>query len=133
VWAALNNHQGAFNVTNGDQFRWKHVWPKLAYWFGVDVGEPQPISLQQRLNEASADLWQDIATKYELEIDDISTLAQGAFGDFIFNVETDAVFDVTKARQHGFTKMQKRSDDDLIAHLEAMVEQKLIPAPHSVG
>ncbi|WP_252977093.1 SDR family oxidoreductase [Pseudomonas oryzihabitans] len=60
VWAAEEQHDGAFNLTNGDVFRWSHVWPQLADWFGLDVGEPQPISLAQRLT-ALKPLWQTLA------------------------------------------------------------------------
>ncbi|GAA4491219.1 NAD-dependent epimerase/dehydratase family protein [Gluconacetobacter tumulicola] len=49
LWAATTQADGAFNITNGDVFRWSHVWPHLAEWFGLRVGEPQPISLDQRL------------------------------------------------------------------------------------
>ncbi len=133
VWAAQNNNDGAFNITNGDQFRWQHVWPKLAQWFGLEVGEPQPLDLQYRLNHASGDIWRDIAAQYGLAVEDINQIAQGAFGDFIFHVESDAIFDVTKARQAGFGAMALRSDDEFIAHLEDMVRRKLIPDPRHMS
>ena len=133
VWAVENDQDGAFNITNGDQFRWKHLWPKVAEWFGLEVGEPQPISLQERLNHASAEKWQALASTHGLAVSDINELAQGAFGDFIFNVEADAVFDVTKARRAGFHRMTLRSDDDVIAHLEDMVAQRLIPDPRDMA
>ncbi len=128
LWSALEQKDGAYNVTNGDQFRWKHVWPALANWFGLEVGEPQPISLAQRLDRASAEVWQQLATDMGLAEKDITQLALGGFGDFIFHVQTDAVFDVTKARQAGFQHMTKRSDDTLIDHLNNMVKRELIPA-----
>jgi len=126
IWAAENEKYGAFNITNGDVFRWSHVWPKLAEWFGVPVGEAQPISLSERLH-ALKPLWASIADKAQLQERDIDRLALGGFGDFIFHVEKDAIFDVTKARQHGFDAMTKRSDEVLIAHLEAMRSSRLIP------
>lgn len=126
VWAAENAKFGAFNITNGDVFRWCHVWPKLADWFGVPVGEAQPVSLSERLS-ALKPLWSSIADKAQLKEKDIDKLALGGFGDFIFHVEKDAIFDVTKARREGFDAMIMRSDDVLIAHLEAMRSSKLIP------
>ena len=100
--------------------------PRLADWFGLEVGEPQPISLDERL-AALAPVWKQVARREGLAQDDAATIAQGGFGDFIFHVETDAIFDVTKARAAGFGGMTHRSDDVLIAHLEAMRERKLIP------
>jgi nucleoside-diphosphate-sugar epimerase len=125
LWSVENEADGAYNITNGDVFRWSHVWPKLAAWFGLELGEPQPISLEQRLH-AMRPVWRDLAEANDLAETDIDRLAPGAFGDFIFNVEADAIFDVTKARRAGF-EMNERSDDVLLAHLDDMRRRKLIP------
>lgn len=71
-------------------------------------------------------VWRDLAKKNNLAEADIDRLAPGAFGDFIFNVEADAIFDVTKARRAGFA-MNERSDEVLIAQLNDMRQRKLIP------
>lgn len=126
LWVAETNADGAYNITTGDVFRWAHVWPRLAEWFGLEVGEPQPISLEQRLGSMRS-VWRDLAQRHGLVEADINRLALGAFGDFIFKVETDAIFDVTKARRAGFDAMVGRSDDVLLAHLDDMRSRKLIP------
>lgn len=126
LWAAETGMDGAFNITNGDVFRWSHVWPKLATWFGLDVGEPQPISLDQRLT-ALTPVWADLAQRESLVEADLRRIAPGAFGDFIFHVQSDAIFDVTKARRAGFSSMNRRSDKVLLAHLEEMRTRRLIP------
>ncbi|MDR6358266.1 nucleoside-diphosphate-sugar epimerase [Pseudomonas psychrotolerans] len=126
VWAAEEERDGAFNLTNGDVFRWSHVWPKLADWFGLAVGEPQPISLDQRLT-ALKPTWQALTQRENLIEADPHRIAPGAFGDFIFHVEKDAIFDVTKARQAGFQRMILRSDEVLLEHLEDMRRRRLIP------
>jgi nucleoside-diphosphate-sugar epimerase len=43
VWAATsdNTKNEAFNHTNGDVIVWKHFWPKLGKYFGIDVS-PSP-------------------------------------------------------------------------------------------
>ncbi|MBB2205676.1 SDR family oxidoreductase [Gluconacetobacter takamatsuzukensis] len=126
LWAAETGADGAFNITNGDVFRWSHVWPRLAEWFGLEVGEPQPISLDQRLR-ALAPVWSALAAREGLAEADARRIGPGSFGDFIFHVRTDAIFDVTKARQAGFPGMTRRSDDVLLAHLEQMRHHHLIP------
>ncbi|MDH2291558.1 SDR family oxidoreductase [Cobetia sp. 10Alg 146] len=126
LWAIAENQQGPYNVTNGDQIRWRHVWPEIANWFGLETGEPQPISLETRLAAVSG-TWKTLAERQGLAETDIDKIAQGGFGDFIFHVEKDAVFDLTKARQAGFAEMCRRSPQSLIQHLEAMREHRLIP------
>ncbi|WP_426199323.1 SDR family oxidoreductase [Pseudomonas sp. DC3200b2] len=126
LWAVKAQADGAFNITNGDVMRWSHIWPKLADWFGLEVGEPQPISLQQRL-KALQPVWKALAQERKLAEPDPDRVALGAFGDFIFHVQTDAIFDVTKARQAGFNGMTLRSDEVLLRHLEGMRERRLIP------
>ena len=126
LWAIAENQQGPYNVTNGDQIRWRHVWPEIANWFGLETGEPQPISLETRLAAVSS-TWKTLAERQGLAETDIDKIAQGGFGDFIFHVEEDAVFDLTKARQAGFAEMCRHSPQSLIQHLEAMKERRLIP------
>ena len=47
VWAAeAPDVDGeAFNVTNGDVFTWDGVWPVIAGWLGMEVGEQRPTLL----------------------------------------------------------------------------------------
>lgn len=131
LWAAREGADGPFNITTGDVFRWSHGWPKLAGWFGLEVGEPQPISLAQRL-PALRPVWRSLAGKHGLAESDLHRIALGAFGDFIFHVQTDAIFDVTKARRAGFAAMNERADEVLLAHLQDMLARKLIPSWRSL-
>jgi nucleoside-diphosphate-sugar epimerase len=54
LWAATTEDAGnqAYNVVNGDVFRWRWMWPKLAAYFGVKaegfVGSPRPLEEQMR-------------------------------------------------------------------------------------
>jgi hypothetical protein len=64
--------------------------------------------------------WSKLAKREGLLEADAGRIAQAGFGDFIFRVETDAIFDVTKARQAGFAGMTRRSDEVMLAHLEDM-------------
>lgn len=47
VWAATNPEcaNQAFNINNGDLFRWQEMWPKIAAFFDMDVAPPLPMSL----------------------------------------------------------------------------------------
>jgi len=54
-----------FNVVNGDVFRWKWMWKRIAGWFGVDAAEldREGVSLQEQLVDA-APVWKQIAENY---------------------------------------------------------------------
>ena len=43
VWSATSEAcaNEAFNVVNGDVFRWKHLWAKIANFFGLEAA-PHP-------------------------------------------------------------------------------------------
>src|SRR4051794_20723608 len=68
-WAATNSaaRNQAFNVVNGDVFRWQWMWNRLAQWFGIPAapygGEPTPLAVQ--LADAGP-IWADIARKHSL-------------------------------------------------------------------
>lgn len=126
LWAAETSMDGTFNITNGDVFRWSHIWPKLAAWFGLDIGESQTIFLDERLT-VLAPVWANLVNRESLVEGDARRIAPGAFGDFIFHVQSDAIFNVTKARQAGFSGVNRRSDGVLLAHLEDMRIRRLIP------
>ena len=62
-----------FNVTNGDVFAWPNVWPALADAFGMDAGEPAPMSLADYL-PARAELWAQIAERHGLRHRDLAAM-----------------------------------------------------------
>ena len=91
----------AFNITNGDLYRWEQIWPIAAEVFALEPGPPASLPLQDFLTE-QAPLWRQLAAQYGLASDELSTLVDGAFGDYVFNVDWDVIAHTIKARQHGF-------------------------------
>jgi nucleoside-diphosphate-sugar epimerase len=53
VWAAQSPQAAneAFNITNGDVFEWRNVWPGLAETLGVKTGPDKPTSIAAYLTE----------------------------------------------------------------------------------
>ncbi|MGO4274592.1 SDR family oxidoreductase, partial [Paenibacillus sp. TAF58] len=67
VWAATDERcaNQAFNITNGDLFRWNELWPKIATYFGLETAPP----LQMSLDVVMADkepLWNSMVKKHGL-------------------------------------------------------------------
>ena len=115
-----------FNVTNGDVFRWKQVWAAFAEYFDVEYDEPQTFFLAEYMQDKEA-VWKEMKTKYNLTDYSIKELANWGFGDFIFNVQYDAFFDVNKLRRIGFSQMHKPSLETFIAAFDQLKLKRIIP------
>lgn len=103
LWAATDARctNQAYNITNGDYFRWQHVWPKIADAFDMPVGEPQPHSLVQFMAD-KAPLWDAMVKKHGLQPYRFDEIVAWPFGDYVFNCDWDVMTNVTKSRLHGF-------------------------------
>ncbi len=103
VWAATTPEcqNQAFNITNGDVFRWETLWPRIAEFFEIDVAAP----LQMSLTETMADkepLWNSMVDRYDLAPTAYADVAAWPFGDFVFGWDYDFFADGSKARRLGF-------------------------------
>ena len=94
----------AYNVTNGDLFRWEQLWPAFARDFGMDTGWPLPLKLSQFMADKGP-VWQRIVEKHGLAPYAYETIAAWGFGDFIFNCGYDVISSTTKLRQAGFAEV----------------------------
>ncbi len=103
IWAGT--HASArneiFNITNGDYFRWQHLWPRIAKMFGMEIADPIPTPLSVYMADKGP-LWDEIVSKYQLQPIPYEQVASWAFGDFIFNSEFDNITSTIKARRAGF-------------------------------
>jgi nucleoside-diphosphate-sugar epimerase len=128
-WAATTPaaRNQAFNVVNGDVFRWSWMWERLAAWFEISPA-PFPgngIPLEVQLADA-ADLWGQIAGKYHLAEPNLHTLISAWHTDADLGRPIEVITDMSKSRKLGFLDYQATADSflDLFARLRAM---QLIP------
>jgi nucleoside-diphosphate-sugar epimerase len=102
VWAATRAAAGeAYNLTNGDVFRWYQIWQAVARYFEMPLGEPQTLSLTAYMADKGP-LWQSLVEKHGLLPVPYAQIASWAFGDFIFRCDWDVISSTTKIRQAGF-------------------------------
>ena len=122
--AARNN---AFNVVNGDIFRWSWMWERIATWFGIAAapfaGTVTPLEVQ--LADA-APLWADIAAKHHLREARLDVLASPWHTDADLGRPIEVMTDMGKSRKLGFLDYQATDDSffELFNHLR---EARLIP------
>ena len=103
TWMATDSRCGnhAFNITNGDIFRWKDVWPSIARYFELEVGQQQHTSLVDSMRDL-APLWDQLVSKHSLRPIALDELVAWRFGDSVFGSGYDMISSMTKARQFGF-------------------------------
>jgi nucleoside-diphosphate-sugar epimerase len=129
LWAATTPgaRNEAFNVVNGDVFRWSWMWGRLAQWFGLEPagfdGSVQPLETQMA---GDAQLWRDIAEREGLAEPDLTRLASAWHTDADLGRPIEVITDMSKSRRLGFTGYQPTDDAflDLFARLRAA---RLIP------
>ena len=124
LWASTTAaaRDRAFNVVNGDIFRWSWMWPRLAAWFGLEAApfDGEVIPLEGQLAGA-APIWADIARRHRLAEPDIDRLASTWHTDADLGRPFEVVTDMTRSRELGFLDYQatERSFFDLFGLLRA--------------
>lgn len=91
----------AFNVTNGDAFRWCDLWAHLAEIFGLPCGRPRPMSMARWMADKEP-VWEAIRARHALALP-IAQVASWDFADFFLNMDYDVLSSMTAARAAGFT------------------------------
>ncbi|GAM06977.1 hypothetical protein MBENS4_3973 [Novosphingobium sp. MBES04] len=129
VWAATTPAAAneAFNIVNGDVFRWSWMWERIAQWFGIEAapfdGTVRPLEEQMAHD---ADIWTDIAARHGLVESDLARLASPWHTDADLGRPIEVVTDMGKSRKLGFTGYEATDEAffDLFAKLR---EDRLIP------
>ena len=133
VWAAQSPQaeNEIFNVTNGDVFEWRSVWPAMAETLGVKVGSDEPISLVAYIRD-NADAWSNIASKFGLASGDLRAfVGQGdQHADFAFAYDAPAgpvaFVSTIKLRKAGFNAAID-TRDAFCAGLRSLIDRGFLP------
>ena len=129
TWAATTPaaRDQAFNVVNGDVFRWSWMWGRIAEWFGLEAAPfPEAVSpLEGQLAEAGP-VWAEIARAHGLVEGDLSVLASAWHTDADLGRPIEVVTDMSKSRKLGFLDYQA-TDDAFFALFERLRAGRVIP------
>ncbi|PTQ10172.1 NAD-dependent epimerase [Sphingomonas oleivorans] len=126
-WAAISEKASgeAFNITNGDTFRWERMWSDVARHLCMETASPVPLILPRHMPD-KAPLWREIATRHKLVETDLDTLVGWGFGDFIFRTETDVISDLNKIYRYGFTERMD-STASLLGAIDSLKRKRVLP------
>jgi nucleoside-diphosphate-sugar epimerase len=109
LWAATEPgaRNQAFNIVNGEVFRWNWLWPKLAAHLGVEAaaypGHAQPLDEQMAGMEP---VWDAIVAKHGLQKNPLGTVASWWHSDADLGRVIENFTDMTKSRDLGFAAYQ---------------------------
>jgi nucleoside-diphosphate-sugar epimerase len=97
----------AFNVVNGEVFRWKWLWTRIAAYFGLEAapypGHPQPLEAQMI---GAAPVWDGIVRKYGLAPNALSRVASFWHSDADLGRQVETFNDMGRSRRLGFLDYQ---------------------------
>jgi nucleoside-diphosphate-sugar epimerase len=121
-----------FNLTNGEVFEWRNIWPAMADVLGIEVGPDHPVQLAEFL-PANADLWDKIIEKYDLRPVPMSELVGEShhYADFCFaygaeQLPPPAFVSTVKIKQSGFTEAMD-TEASFCHWLQVLIDRKVLP------
>ncbi|MCF8522673.1 MAG: SDR family oxidoreductase [Pontimonas sp.] len=129
IWACTHKEaeNEAFNIANGDTFRWRWLWPQIADYFGVEWEAPaaEPNTLEQQMKDAK-DTWASIAASKGLVEADVTKLASWWHSDSDLGRRIECFTDMTKSREAGFLGF-RNSPKSFFDKVERYRSAKLLP------
>ncbi len=129
VWAATTPAAAnqALNIVNGDVFRWRRLWPRLAAALGVEAlpfdGGPAP--LEQQMADAG-EIWPEIVRRHGLRDLEVEKLASWWHTDADLGRTVETFTDMGHSRRLGFAGIRdtESSFTELFARLRA---ERVVP------
>jgi nucleoside-diphosphate-sugar epimerase len=127
VWSLFDERAAnqAYNITNGDLFRWRHVWELLADKLDMPLAEPEPQPLAPFSTQHAA-LWSRLAQEQNLLEADIRQLGDWTFANYIISCDWDIAASTVKARLDGFTDCRD-SLEMWATRMDDMQRSKILP------
>jgi nucleoside-diphosphate-sugar epimerase len=117
----------AFNIVNGDVFRWSWMWERIAGWFGLEAeafdGTVRPLEEQMK---DDAPIWKEMAQTHGLAEPDLDRLVSAWHTDADLGRPIEVVTDMSKSRKLGFLDHQP-TDEAFFELFERLRADRLIP------
>jgi hypothetical protein len=105
LWEATTEKaaNAAFNVVNGDVFRWRKMWGRIADYFGIQAapypGRAEPLA--DLLANAAPD-WDQVVLRYRLRPNSIDRVAVWWHVDADLGRTQECLTDMSRSRELGF-------------------------------
>jgi nucleoside-diphosphate-sugar epimerase len=117
----------AFNVVNGDTFRWRTMWARIADYFGIPPapypGHEEPLAI--RFRDIGGE-WSKIVEKHGLKNDPLERIAPWWHVDADLCRPVECFTDMNRSRALGFLVYQN-SWESFRALFDRLREERIIP------
>ncbi|XP_017616706.1 3-oxo-Delta(4,5)-steroid 5-beta-reductase-like [Gossypium arboreum] len=129
IWAAVDPYakNEAFNVTNGDVFKWKQLWTVLAEQFGIEEygfveGENRGL---EEVMKGKEGVWEEIVKEEQLQKTSLEEVGNWWFADLAFLAEAP-LLNTNKSKEHGFLGF-RNSQNSFVTWIDKMKAYKIVP------
>jgi nucleoside-diphosphate-sugar epimerase len=129
VWASTTPAAAnrALNIVNGDVFRWRRMWPRLAAALDVEPagfdGEPAP--LEEQMADA-AEVWPQIVRRHGLRDFGVDRLASWWHTDADLGRTIETFTDMGRSRRLGFEAVRD-SETSFTGLFARLREERIVP------
>lgn len=136
VWAASSPaaRDETFNLTNGEVFEWRTLWPSFAEALGVEPAPDRPVRLAEFL-PAHAAAWDRVVDKHGLRKIEMSDLLGQShhYADLCFNHGRDlspppTFLSTVKVKQAGFCGVYD-TEESFRHWFGVLIDRKVLPPP----
>lgn len=118
----------SYNIVNGDVFRWRWMWPRIAEMLGVEpegfVDVPRPLGSQM---VGAADDWKVVSDRHGLAVSEVAELASWWHTDSDLGRDIECITDMRRSRLAGF-KESRTSIDSFEQVFDELRQKNLIPS-----
>ncbi|MBW2963005.1 SDR family oxidoreductase [Mesonia aestuariivivens] len=130
IWAATTPaaENEAFNIVNGDVFRWSWLWKEIANYFGIEYqGYVENNKTLEEMMQNDEAIWKQMSEQHKLVESELKKLASPWHTDLDLGRPIEVMTNMAKSRQLGFKEYHdtRESFFNLFTKLK---EQKIIPA-----
>lgn len=133
-WAATSPQAWGehFNLTNGEVFEWRDMWPAITQVLGAEPGPDHPVRLAEFL-PGRAHVWDAVVRRHRLRPLTLEQLLGHShhYADFCFAhgakaVPPPAFLSTVKIKQAGFCDVQD-SEQSMLHWLQVLIDRRVLP------
>ena len=129
IWAAVDPYakNEAFNCSNGDVFKWKHLWKVLSEKFGIEeygFEEGKNVGLVKMM-KGKERVWEEVVKKNRLQEKKLEDVGVWWFADDVLGAE-GMIDSMNKSKEHGFLGF-RNSNNSFISWIDKYKAFKIVP------